>query len=621
MITAVNAVAAIEKAKERLAALKKQDVDKVAAVQNQITAAIHTMNVPSLHLKGWRLDDSVDWNAEQLAAINAGLAGKSFCLIGAAGTGKTTTLKGIIHSLLMNNVVPAIQGQHETKWLKGGTPGIVLTSFTNMAVRQIAKHFTADITCITIHKLLEFAPVRYTVEDDKGNEINKMVFEPSRHGGNPLPRELKTIVIDESSMVDVDLFGKLLDALPNPHAVQFIFLGDLNQLPPVYGGPILGKKLLELPIIELTQVYRQALLSPIIRYALSMKDGKATPVEAGSPVVEDNGEHGKVTVHAWSKPVGWEDALIKMQGFLKAAIRDSYFDIYKDMVLCPYNVNFGVIELNRAVAGYLGKQRQAKVFEIVAGFNTHYLAVGDKVLASKQEAIIIKITRNSAYSGKRPLNPDIYDIDRHGGAVKRKDALSPAEAFQQENEMDVDAFLLNMVANTDIGKDERVHASSHKIWLMSKQHFLDMCKEHGELDPLLITPDSPFWNRCVEESTWTLDTASEINEMLFGYCITVHKSQGSEWRRVFLITHNSHAKMCSRELLYTAMTRAREELYMIVEPDRGMKAGTLTSGAKKPRLKGNTLAEKLASLKEKFAKEESEAQAKIVVKKEEDEDD
>jgi ATP-dependent exoDNAse (exonuclease V) alpha subunit len=587
------AAAAIAKAKERLAQIKAEKAAKEKQQLSQIAASMHQMHVPSLQNKGWYIDDSVGWNAEQLAAINAGLAGQSFCLIGAAGTGKTTTLKGVINSKLKNNLVPIIPMDRATKYLKGGTPGLVLCSFTNMAVRQIAKHFSNDVTCVTIHTLLEYAPVRYTVEDEEGNEVNKMVFEPSRHSGNPLPRELRTIVVDESSMVDTLLFEKLIDALPNPSQVQFIFLGDLNQLPPVYGGPILGRKLLELPIIELTQVYRQALLSPIIRFAIKMKDGEAIPIS--KQLVEDGGEHGKVTIHPWSKAIGAEDALVKMQGFLKAAIRDGFFDVLQDMALCPFNVNFGTVELNRAIADYLGRQREARVVEVIAGFNTHYYAVGDKVLAGKQEAIIVRITKNSRYTGKRPINPELYEIDRYGGAKKRATDNSTATEYELENDFDVDALLESMVT-TEV--EDRVHASSHKITLLAKDHFLDCVAEGKSYDEM------------AEESTWTLESAGEVNEMLFAYVITVHKSQGSEWRRVFLLTHQSHAQMCSRELMYTAMTRARQELYIVCEPDRGMKAGTLSSAAKKPRLKGNNLAEKLVSLREKFEKEAREAQGK-----------
>lgn len=583
----------IAKAKARLAERKAEEAAKKAEQEAQILKST-VINVPSLSRLGWKIDDSANWNERQTDAINMGLARKDFCLIGAAGTGKTTTLRGIIRSLLKNDLIPMLQDFEATKWLKAGTPGIVLCSFTNMAVRQIAKNFTDDpITCVTIHKLLEFAPTIYEVENEDGSISKKMVFEPSKNRFNKLPRSLKTIVVDESSMVDIALFELLLDALPDISAVQFIFLGDLNQLPPVYGGPILGKKLLELPIVELTQVYRQALESPIITLAIKMKDGQA--ISMPDKFIDDRGEHGKLTIHPWSKPISWEDALNKAQNFCKAAIKEGVLDIYQDIILCPYNVNFGVLELNSAIADYLGRQRSAIVFEVIAGFNTHYYAVGDKVLVQKREAIITQIRRNSRYAGKRPINPEYYEIDRWGGAKKRTTNASAAEQFAENNkDFDVDAFLEDMQVTT---VESRVTACSHEITVM----FID--GHNKQLDE-------------EERETLTLSGAAEVNEMLFGYAITVHKSQGSEWRKVFIITHQSHAKMCSRELMYTAITRAKQELFIICEPDRGMKTGTLTAAAKKPRLKGNTLAEKLMSLKEKFAKEEKEA-----VKKKAEEDD
>ena len=584
--------AMIERAKQRAAELRAEKETKLAAQKTQIAAAMTSMNVPSLHAKGWAIDTTRDWNEQQLAAIDAGLAGKSFCLIGAAGTGKTTTLKGIINSLLANNLVPPIPAERATKWLLGGKPGIVLCSFTNMAVRQIAKHFTGDVTCVTIHKLLEYEPHYYEVVGEDGENKTKLVFEPSRHSGNPLPAALRTIVVDESSMVDCELFQKLVDALPNPAAVQFIFLGDLNQLPPVYGGPILGKKLLELPIVELTQVYRQALESPIIRYALLMKDGKPIPTDSKKTVI-DNGEHGKVTIYPWSKAIGWEDALIKMTGFLKATIKEGLFDFNQDMILCPFNVNFGVIEINRAIADYLGRMRKAKVYEVVAGRETHYYAVGDKVLVNKQESFITKIVKNSKYTGKRPINPELYEIDRYGGAKKRVEGeVSASEAYAIGNDFDVDALLESLVTTTI---EDKVNQASHLIYTLTKDVYLEMLEAGAT-------------QREIEDASTPLSSAGEVNEVIFAYAITVHKSQGSEWRRVFVITHQSHAQMCSRELMYTAMTRAKQELFVIVEPDRGMKAGTLTSSAKKPRLKGDSLAEKLIALKERFAKEEAESQ-------------
>ena len=610
-------ISAIEKARARLAALKAAKQEETAAAEATLTAAksqLTTLTVPALSRLGWTIDDSVDWNTEQEQFIHAALGGKSLVLTGAAGTGKTSVLKGFIKSGIANNIFPIISPSEATKWLKYGKPGVVLTSFTNMAVRQIAKHFSNDVTCVTLHKLLEYAPVFYEVENEQGELVKTMRFEPTRNRYNKLPRSLKTIVIDESSMVSTELVALLIDALPNPAAVQWIFLGDINQLRPVYGKAILGQKLMELPIIELTQVYRQALLSPIITLAHEMKDGKSISVPLvvkngkAEKIIRDCGEHGKLVIAPWSKSIAGNEACLKAADFLKAAIQQGIFDVYKDMGLCPHNVgsadpdkNFSAMELNRSLADWLGRQRDAKVFEVIAGFKTHYFAVGDKVLVNKREAIIQKIQWNRNYSGKRPVNPELYKLDRWGGATKRSSSekLSQSAVYEAENAtFDVDAVLASMVA-TNTTVEDRKASSSHTITVR-----------------FINGSDPTQWSRFDSAETdenfeeLTLESAGEVNEMLFGYVISVHKSQGSEWRRVFILLHKVHNQMCSRELLYTAITRAAKELYIICEADQGMKAGTLTKAAKAPGIKGNNLAEKLVFLKEQFERDAAEAAKK-----------
>jgi exodeoxyribonuclease V alpha subunit len=96
------------------------------------------------------------------------------------------------------------------------------------------------------------------------------------------------------------------------------------------------------------------------------------------------------------------------------------------------------------------------------------------------------------------------------------------------------------------------------------------------------------------EAAVTLETASEVNSMLHGYALTVHKSQGAEWEKVFVMLHQSHATMLQRELLYTALTRARSEVYVICEPD------TFVKGVLSQKIKGNTLAEKAEFFKGRY---------------------
>jgi exodeoxyribonuclease V alpha subunit len=93
------------------------------------------------------------------------------------------------------------------------------------------------------------------------------------------------------------------------------------------------------------------------------------------------------------------------------------------------------------------------------------------------------------------------------------------------------------------------------------------------------------------EEEVSIDSAADVNNLLLKYALTVHKSQGSEWQRVFLILHQSHNTMLQRELLYTAVTRAASELYVICEPDAFRK------GVQSQKIKGTTLEEKLEYFK------------------------
>lgn len=507
------------------------------------------------------------WNVEQQRAIELAVTGKSFCLIGAAGTGKTTTEKEIVRRLIADGKVEPLDSS--TKYLIAGVPGIVLTSFTRRAVRNMRKVVSEEMKkhCITLHKLLEYEPVFYEIWDNESQTMKKtMRFEPMKNRDNRLPEQVRVVIIDESSMVSTDLFQKLLEALPNVSTVQFIFVGDLHQLPPVYGQAILGFKLLDLETVELTQIYRQAQKSPIIALAHQMKNGE--DIELRSENVSIKTEQGHVTLRPWKKPLSDFDATITASAFLKNLVSQGDYNEEEDIILCPQekikNTAFGTNEFNRIVAQALGDKRSATVFEVIAGFEKHYLAVGDRILVGREDAIIKTINKNTKYwGGKRAITPSV-DLDRWGNYRKKVEATAN---FDDDSDV-LDNYSLDGGSMKD---EDRKQEASHVITV----ELLDSG---------------------LEES---ISTAGELNATQFAYCLTVHKSQGSEWKRVFFLTHQSHVVMWNRELLYTAITRAREELYIICEPDRAGKRGTLWKAAKSPRIKGDTLAEKAEYFKGK----------------------
>lgn len=503
---------------------------------------------------------AMTFNAEQLSAIELSLQAKSICLIGAAGTGKTTVTQEIISRLQRaSHVLPLAEG---TKHLIKDAPGIVICGYTNKAVNNIKKKLPAHLQahCITIHKLLEYQPVYYEVLNDEGIPNTTMRFEPARFGGNPLPH-ISTLIFEESSMIGTDLYGEVIAALPRPQATQIIFLGDLNQIPPVFGPSILGFKLAELATVELTHVYRQALESPIISLATAVRlQSSDVPVKLTEKTVIDKGVHGNLTIHPWKKRVSNDSAITFMRKFLPTLVESGALNPEEDIILCPFNKSFGTVELNKIMADYLGKQRKAVVFEVIARYLKSYWAVGDRVMVDRHDAVITKIERTQGYGGKL-ARTESETLDRWG--------FDPEEDTPS-HEMTADE-ILNQLDTLGAEDDNTKNLASHTITVYIPD--LDISK--------------------------TLNTAGEINQMLFGYALTIHKSQGSEWQRVFLFLHNSHATMLSRELVYTAITRAKHSLYIICEGDIGQYENSMQRAAKRPIIPGTLLSEKIEFFKGK----------------------
>lgn len=501
-----------------------------------------------------RYGNSIEWNEQQSAFISLATAGKSCILIGAAGTGKTTTMRGTIEQILRTKYIPSM-GDDQHKHLPTGTPGIVAVSYTRRAVANLRRAMPEDLkrNCITIHKLLEYQPCFYEVQDaETGETKNKMVFEPNRHKFNPISASIKTIIIDESSMVSVDYFYKIWCALPNPKEVQFILLGDIQQLPPVFGSAILGYKMLEYPTVELTQVYRQALESPIIRLAHRILSGNGIPKEE----FEQWKIKDKLTIHPWKKSISADNALLTLAAFFRAAYDSESYVPDEDMILVPFNKSCGTDELNKHIANHIARKSGRITWEVIAGFNTCYFSVGEKVLYEKEDARIVEIKRNPGYLGKKTQEPSQY-LDYWGTVQLPESEVVEHHLVETEAETDLDIDA--MLEHVSLDEEGRTNAASHIV-------VIEMADSTG--------------------TTIELKTSKDINALLLGYTLTIHKSQGSEWRKVFLLLHQSHNTMIQRELLYTAVTRAREELYIICEPDSFMK------GIKGQRIKGDTLAEK-----------------------------
>src|SRR5229473_940418 len=180
---------------------------------------------------------SVNLAASQRRAVAIALASKIIVITGGPGVGKTTLTKSILTILAAKSV------------------SVALCAPTGRAAKRLSE--TTGLEAKTIHRLLEVDP---------------------KHGGfsrneeKPLTCDL--LVVDETSMVDVPLLASLVRALPRTAALMLV--GDADQLPSVGPGQVLADVIESraVPIARLTEVFRQAAESLIVRNAHRINHGE-----------------------------------------------------------------------------------------------------------------------------------------------------------------------------------------------------------------------------------------------------------------------------------------------------------------------------------------------------------
>ena len=185
----------------------------------------------------------------QLGAVLECVRNGVMILTGGPGTGKTTTINTIIHYF-------AAEGMD-----------ILLAAPTGRAAKRMTE--ATGYEARTIHRLLELSGL----PDENGSgsiSMSRARFE--RNADNPL--EADVVIVDEMSMVDIQLFQSLLKAI-SP-GTRLVLVGDVNQLPSVGPGQVL-RDLIEsraFPVVELKKIFRQAGESDIVVNAHRINEGK-----------------------------------------------------------------------------------------------------------------------------------------------------------------------------------------------------------------------------------------------------------------------------------------------------------------------------------------------------------
>ena len=405
-------------------------------------------------------ESGIEYSEEQTQAIREAATSGLLLITGGPGTGKTTILNGIL-SLL---------GQMQLR--------CVLAAPTGRAAKRLTEVTGEEAS--TIHRLLEA-----NIDTNTG----KMFFV--RDEDNPLKAD--AVIVDEMSMVDVQLLHSLLQAIPA--GKRLILVGDPDQLPPVGPGFPFSDMLRsgQLPAVRLTEIFRQAQQSLIVMNAHRVNRGELPELRS-------------VTSDFF---------------FMRRQNEDAVTQLIRDLCTTRLPKNMGI---------------PAEQIQVLSP--TRKGGVGTVSLNK-----MLQTALNPAAPGKKERQYGEF-IFREGDRV-----------MQIRNNYDI------MWKKTD-GSQVGTGIFNGDVGTIR------------EIDPAAESLTVVFDDREAEYDF------TQLNELEPAYAMTVHKSQGSEYRAVILTAWNGSPYLLSRSILYTAITRARELLIIVGKEET---VAVMTQNAKRNR--------------------------------------
>lgn len=407
-------------------------------------------------------EERIELDQIQKDAVTKAVLNGLVVITGGPGTGKTTTINTIINYFKLEGL------------------DIRLAAPTGRAAKRMTE--TCGFEAQTIHRLLEICAMPGEAEQ-MDNHTKPMRLDFERNADNPL--EADVIIVDEMSMVDINIAYHLLSAVAI--GTRLILVGDVDQLPSVGPGNVLKDIIAseKFPVVKLEKIFRQATESEIITNAHKINRGESIALNKYSKDF--------LFVHR----SGADQIISAIETLVSSKLPDYvHADVNEIQILTPSRKSaVGVERLNHIMQDYLNPRSSTKR-EKTYGDTT--FREGDKVMQIKND-YQLPWERRSTY----------------GVAVEQGEG----------------------VFNGDTGT------------IVGINHFSD---------ELIVK---------FEDGRYVKYETAQLSELELAYAVTVHKSQGSEYPAVVIPMFQGPKMLMNRNILYTAVTRARTCVCLVGEEE------------------------------------------------------
>lgn len=460
---------------------------------------------------------------------------KPICVLaGAAGTGKTTVIKAILDNI---------------ERVHGAGTSFLLMAPTGKAAERIK--IQTGKPSSTIHSFLA-----------KNGWLNKNMT--LKRSGGSMSQDVNTLILDECSMIDLNLFATLARAVNWNSVQRLILVGDPNQLPPIGRGKVFADAIEWLGGDD-EYSSNVGILTENIRQLVNTAEGNGTGIldlanvfiqekqiagedsdaatglktekeQIFTSILENgNGDVDKdLSVYFWQE-----------QEELEMLMRDRIVHDMRAITDLPAETDKELHELWTKAIGDAPER-----FQIISPYKGEFYGT-----------MSINIFMQNTFNGhwSRKLSVDGIGLYDKVIQIRNRPASDKAYAYDW-NERKVGR---QEVYNGEIATVSPMGYERKKIsWMRNLQHF--QCKFSGENRK---NYSYLYGKNLTDERRNKIPDQKVTDNLELAYAISVHKSQGSEFDYVYIVIPKRESHLLSMELLYTALTRAKRHVTVFLQQD------------------------------------------------------